>query len=129
MSELDSFKWLQDITTTCTQIFNTFNWGANYEQFREATASWKLSLSNLVNFSDTRFANSKRKVFKNIHHQFAPVISCLEEQIKAGELNRSGLEAANTHVRTKADKVKELIGKIFNLEFLLSLSGLSDIYA
>ena len=80
MSELDAFEWLQDITTTCTQVFNTFNWGASYEQFREATASWKLSLSNLVNFSDTRFASSKRKVFKNIHHQFAPIISCLEEQ-------------------------------------------------
>ena len=54
--------------------------------------------------------------------------SCLEEQIKAGELNRPGLEAANTHVRTKADKAMGLIGKIFYLEFLLSLSGLSEIY-
>ena len=96
--------------------------------FREATAAWKLSLSNLVNFSDTRFANSKRKVFKNIHHQFAPIISCLEDQIEMGKQNRSGLEAANTQVRNKADKAKELHGKILSLDFLLTLSGLADIY-
>ena len=23
----DSFKWLQDMTSCCQQIFNTFNWG------------------------------------------------------------------------------------------------------
>ena len=112
----------------CSQIFNTFNWGANYEKFREATITWKLSLANLVNFSDTRFANSKRKVFKNIHSQFGPIIACLEEQIEAGRQNRSGLEAANTQVRNKADKAKELHGKILSLEFLLTLSGLADIY-
>ena len=66
MAKKNSFKWLQDMVDYCTQIFNTFNWGANYEKFREATAVWRLSLKNLVNFSDTRFANSKRKVFKNI---------------------------------------------------------------
>jgi hypothetical protein len=36
--------------------------------------------------------------------------------------------AGHNHYLHKADKAKELIGKIFNLEFLLSLSGLSDIY-
>ena len=81
-----------------------------------------------MNFSDTRFANSKRKVFKNIHYQFAAIITCLEEQIKAGRQNRSGLEAANTQVRNKADKAKELLGKILSLDFLLTLSGLADIY-
>ena len=128
MNAQESFKWLQDMVSWCSQIFNTFNWGANYEQFRDATATWKLSLSNLVNFSDTRFANSKRKVFKNIHHQFAPIITCLEQQMKAGRENRSGLEAANTQVRTKADKATELHGKVLSLDFLLTLSGLADIY-
>ena len=101
-----------------------FNWGSNYEKFREATAAWRLSLSNLLNFSDTRFANSKRKVFKNIHHQFAPIISSLDDKIEAGENNRSGLEASDSKVRENADKAKELKGKILNLVFLLTLSGL-----
>ena len=128
MTKQDSFMWLQDLIATCQQIFNTFNWGANYEKFREATAVWKLSLSNLVNFSETRFANSKRKVFKNIHHEFAPIISCLEDQVKDAERNMSALEAANSRVRDKGAKAKELLGRILNTDFLLSLSGLTDIY-
>ena len=128
MQNKDSFKWLQELVYQCSQIFNTFNWGANYELFREATVTWKLSLSNLVNFSDTRFANSKRKVFKNIHRQFGPIISCLEDQIDKGRENRSGLEAANTQLRNKADKAAELHGKILSVDFLLTLSGLADIY-
>jgi hypothetical protein len=79
-----ALEWLQDMISICQQIFNTFNWGANYEKFREARALFRLTLSNLVNFSDTRFANSKRKVLKNIQYQFAEVITCLNDQIKAG---------------------------------------------
>ena len=112
----------------CQQIFSTFNWGHNYEKFREAKALWRLTLSNLVNFSDTRFANSNRKVFLNIHHQFAPIISCLDDQIDAGVRNKSGLEASDSKVREKADKAKELKGKILNALFLFTLSGLVDIY-
>ena len=123
-----NLEWLQDMISICQQIFSTFNWGANYEKFREATALFKLTLSNLVNFSDTRFANSKRKVFKNIHYQFAAIISCLDDQVKAGVQNRSGCEASDTRVREKADKAMELKGKILNLSFLLNLSGLVDIY-
>ena len=121
-------SWLQDMISSCQQIFKTFNWGANYEKFREATVLWKLALSNLVNFSDTRFANSKRKVFKNIHHQFAAIMSCLEDQIQAGVRNRSGMEASDSKIREKADKAMELKGKVLNLSFLLKLSGLVDIY-
>ena len=115
--------WLQNMIAFCQQIFNLFNWGANYEKFREATAMWRLTLSNLVNFSDTRFVNSKRKVFLNINHEFAPIISFLDDQIDAGVRNRSGLEASDSRVRDKADRAKELKGRIMNLLFLLSLSG------
>ena len=128
MTKQDSFKWLQDIIACCQQIFSTFNWGANYEKFREATAVWRLSLSNLVNFSETRFANSKRKVFKNIHHQFAPIITCLEDQVRERERNINELEAANSKVREKGLKAKELLGRILNADFLFILSGLTDIY-
>ena len=74
-----------------------------------------------MNFSETRFANSKRKVFKDIHHRFAPIIICLVEHIEAGKQSRLGLEAANTQVRNKAAKATELHGKILSLDFLLCL--------
>ena len=61
MSKQSSFLWLQEMVATCQQLFTTFNWGANYEKFREATAAWRFSLVNFLNISETRFANSKRK--------------------------------------------------------------------
>ena len=38
------------------------------------------------------------------------------------------MEAANTQVRNKADKTAELHGEILSLDFLLTLSGLADVY-
>ena len=128
VTKKECFEWLRSLIDVCHQIFTTFNWGANYEKFREASAAWKLTLKNLANFSETRFANSKRKVFMNILHQLGPIISVLEEQVLAAAKNRSGLEAAISAVREKGDKAKELLGKIFNEDFILLLSGTADIY-
>ena len=83
---------------------------------------------NLTNFSDTRFANSKRKVFKNILLMLGPIITVLEEQIMVAVRNRSGVEAANTDVRQNGDKAQELKGRILNEEFLLLLSETTDVH-
>jgi hypothetical protein len=88
LSAKPSFEWLTVLVTCCQQLFTTFNWGANYEKLRDASAIWRLSMTNLAQFSKTRFANSKRFVFKNVHYQFAPISFCLEEQIAAGVRNR-----------------------------------------
>lgn len=40
----------------------------------------------------------------------------------------AGMGASDSVVREKADKARELKGKILNLNFLLKLSGLVDIY-
>ena len=63
----------------------------------------------------------------NILHQLAPIISVLQGHDSAATKNRSGLEAANTRVRDKGDKAKQLLGKIYNEQFIL-LSGTVDIY-
>ena len=80
--------------------------------FREATALWRLTLSNLVDFSDTRLANSKRNVLKNILHQFAPIITNLEYHVKHVDDNITNLEAADSKLRNKAAKAKELLGAV-----------------
>ena len=85
-------------------------------------------MRNLANFSETRFANSKRKVFKNCFLMLGPIVSCLEEQVLAAERNRSQLEAANSRIREKGDKARQLRGKLFNKKFVLLLAGVSDIY-
>ena len=128
LTKMKEFLWLTTFTETCVRIFKLFNWGANYEKMVEATALWKLKLVNLVTFSETRFANSRRRVYQNIHHQLAPVMTCLDNHVKAAERNRWALEAADSKVRERGDAAKELIGKICNVKFLLSLSGLADVY-
>lgn len=115
-------EWLEKVVENCKKMFQLFNWGANYEKLREATALWRLSLSNLVTYSATRFANSKRKVFKNIHHEFAPIITCLEEQITTGMTSKNKID------REKGISARTLKRKILNVDFLLCLSGLVDIY-
>ena len=56
---------------------------------------------------------------------FPAIMTCLDHYILEGERNRSGIEASNRDVREKADKAKELKGKVMNAEFLLLLSGFS----
>ena len=58
-----------------------FNWGQNHEKLVEASVLWKLHLKELVKFSETRFANSRRQVYINIHHDLPAIITCLEEKI------------------------------------------------
>ena len=121
MCKKKEFQWVVEDTKVCQSLFKLFNWGANYEKFVEATALWKLHLRNLVGFSETRFENSRRQVYVNIHHEFPAIMTCLEQQIHEEEFE-------SAKAREKGDKAKELKGKIFNVRFLLTLSGLADIY-
>ena len=43
-------------------------------------------------------------------------------------MNIASLESANSRIREKGAKAKELLGRILNAEFVLTLSGLADIY-
>ena len=128
LAKKKEFIWLKTITDICVSIFKLFNWGANYEKMVEASALWKLKMVNLVTFSDTRFAKSRRRVYQNIHQQFGPIMTCLEDHIKAADMNRLNLEAADSKVRERGAASKELKGQILNVKFLLSLSGLADMY-
>ena len=97
-------------------------------KLREAALMSGIRPRNLVNFSETRFANSKRRVYQVLLELFPAIMACLEHYILDGQRNRSGLEASNRDIREKADTARELKGKIMNAEFLLLLSGLCDIY-
>ena len=110
------------LTDVCQQLFKLFNWGANYEKLVAATTLWKLHLVSLVGFSETRFANSRRKVYTNIHHEFSAIMTCLETDIINAIAN------PDSRAREKGYKAKELKGKILNVHILLNLSGLEDVY-
>ena len=109
-------------TDVCQKLFRMFNWGSNYEKLVDATALWKLHLTSFVSFSETRFANSRRQVYINIHHKFPAIITCLEDQILDAVKN------SDAKTQDKGDQARELKGKILKVHFLLNLSGLADVY-
>ena len=77
-----------------------------------------------MKFSDTRFANSRRLVYRNIHHDMQAIISCLEEKkIEAAQ------DPTNAAKRKGSDEAKQLLGKVLNARFSLTLSGCADIYS
>ena len=121
-------KWIIKFNSICNQLYGTFSWGASHVQLREAAVTAGIKARNLVNFSTTRFANSKHLVYQIILDQYPAIMACLQHYIIEGERNRSGLEASNRDIRYKADKAVVLKEKIFNVEFLLLIAGLSDIY-
>ena len=84
-------KWIVKFNNTCHQLYLTFNWGASHVKLREAAVGSGIRPRNLVNFSETRFANSKRRVYQIILDQFPAIMACLEQYILEGERNRSGL--------------------------------------
>jgi hypothetical protein len=117
------FKWLVDETDVCSQLFRMFNWGQNYEKLVEASVLWKLNLKDLVKNSETRFANSCRQVYINVHHDVAPLATCLEDKIAMSDQNPS-----DGKLREKANEAKLLLGKLLNVRFLLTLAGCADVY-
>ena len=50
-------KWCIKFNSTCNQLYGTFSWGASHVKLREAAHSAGIKPRNLVNFSETRFAN------------------------------------------------------------------------
>ena len=119
----ERFKWLVDDTDVCSQLFRLFNWGQNHEKLVEASVLWKLHLKDLVKFSETRFANSRRQVYINVHHDLQALITCLEDKVALSYQNPS-----DGKLREKANEAKQLLGKLLNVHFLLTLAGCTDVY-
>ena len=101
-----------------------FNWGQNCEKLVEASIIWKLHLKDLVNFSETRFANIRRQVYINNHHDLKAIVTCLEDKIK-----QSDQQPWNGKLSEKARVAKQILGKLLNLQSLLRLAGYADVYA
>ena len=55
-------EWVQDQVKLCKDIYTNFMWGKDYERLRADAQELEVIFVSLVNFSETRFANSKWKV-------------------------------------------------------------------
>ena len=61
------------------QIYSTFNWGKNYENFLQTCIDLDIDMKKLTNFQMTRFANSVRFVFINIRNDYKALRQALCE--------------------------------------------------
>ena len=60
----------------------------------------------------SRFANSKRLVFKNTFEMHGPLTAVLEKEIQLEYENRHNAEAANTNIRKRGAESRELKGRV-----------------
>ena len=79
----------------------------------------------LVNFLATRFANSKRLVFKKLLRNIEPILVVLETDIERATANKNnGCEATDSTLQEKGKEARKIWGRLRNQETLLQLSGL-----
>ena len=126
--KVKKLKWVAQLCLLCSQLYNRFNMGNYHEKLRAASEDSGIDFFALVNFSDTRFANSKRFVFWNVLRMLLPIIQVLETDITEAEANKCQLEATDQYIQQKGAESREMRGKLFNQETLLLLSGVVDIY-
>ena len=117
-----NFSWLTNVQEICSEIYQKFNWGKNYELLIDTCKELELTLASLTKFSKTRFANSIRNVTINIRKDFEIIIKSLQKIYD--DMNDSRV----SKIREKADDAKRLLKKLSNKKFVLELSGISDIY-
>ena len=126
--KVKKLQWVSQLCFLCSQLYNRFNMGNYYEKLVAASEDIGIDFFALVNFSDTRFANSKRFVFLNVLRMLPALIRVLETDIARAEANKHQLEASDPYIQQKGAESRELRGKFFNQEILLLLAGVSDIY-
>ena len=91
--------------------------GQNYEKLVEASIIRKLHLKDLLNFSETRYANSRRQLYIYIRHDLKAIVTRrleLEDKIK-----QSDEQPWNGKLIEKARVAKHM----------LRLAGCADVYA
>ena len=127
-AKLKEFDWVFKLCKLALRLIRNFQWGKEYEKFRNMAEELDVALFNLQFFSETRFANSKRLVFRNLYMMVGPCVGVLEQEIMEAVDNVRQLEAADYDVRKRGQTARELKGSFLNQQNLLLLAGLTDIY-
>ena len=124
----EKFPFVLQINDLAKDLFSMFNWGKTHENLRSMALEMEEKFINLTRFSDTRFANSKRRVYQNVLKMFNCISSQLEAYIYADFQNRTQPEARMQDVRDKGEAATNMKGRLVNMKTLLELSGLADVY-
>ena len=124
----EKFPFVLLINDLAKDLFSMFNWGKTHENLRSMALEMEEKFINLTRFSDTRFANSKRRVYQNVLKMFNCITSQLEAYIYADFQNRTQPEARMQDVRDKGEAATNMKGRLVNMKTLLEMSGLADVY-
>ena len=122
IGEDSSFSWFVKIQTICSEIYSTFNWSKNYDNFLQICEDLNVQMKKLTNFQMTRFASSVRFLLINLHIDYSAVQLALVNVIANKE------DSSAVKDRNKAEEAKCVLRKINSWFFCLSLSGCADIY-
>ena len=77
------FPFLVIIIQLCKDLHGKYNWGIQHESLRLMAEVEEEKFIQLSKFSDTRFANSKRRVFQNVLKMFHSICASLDADILA----------------------------------------------
>ena len=121
------FEWLNKLTETIGSGISFIKWGQEWAHFFDVYHSLveeglEKAFLRPKNFSETKFANWVKEVYSRFRDIYQPLTITLEE---AKEECRIGVSAE----KEKAAKADAVMGKIYNVTFVLSLSALVDIYS
>lgn len=120
-------KWLNDMTDLISRSFKLVNWGKMFEEFFDnveklSSNEFDISLKLPRFYSTTKFPNHVSKVNSSFRTDYPALIKTFietEHNLKAG--------TAKDYERSK--EISAIIQKIFNVSFVVHLSGSVDVYS
>ena len=118
--------WLVELTLHVSASFKSVNFGKEFRHFFEVIEALK-DLEYDINFrfprffSETKFANYSRLVYKSFRETYPALIRTFEE-------SQQKLKVGDSKDKEKAKSLSTLMSKIINLRFQVRLSGVCDIY-
>ena len=116
-------NWVNEIVAVGSTCFRDINFGKSYEEALEIAEAIDIDFEKPKFHSDTRFANHGSKVFKSLLTDL-PVIIERYKQVK-----NKNLVSNEQKKRDKGIHASNMLKKIDNKKFILSLTGLVDIYS
>ena len=126
LRKLISATWIVNMTTLIGTAFKCVNYGKLFEHFFEVCQE----LTNLgydIHFkfprfySETKFANYVRLVYCSFREDYPGMVRTFSEVVEK-------LQAGTSQDKAKAKDISSIQNKMFNLKFVIELSGSCDIY-
>ena len=121
-----SSDWIVKITTKIGDAFKTVNYGKLFEHFFDVCQELT-KLGYDVNFkfprfySETKFANYVRLVYCSFREDYPGIVRTFSEVVEK-------LRGGTSQDKVKAKDISRIQNEVFNLKFMVQLSGSCDVY-